>query len=392
MPPTYSSYAQNIRSNSLSDELETEILGSPLSPEEKPQVKGTAAALISLKTDEKRGLSPIDSFKRSLMERNESLAQEKLKLLEADKKGLSRPQMVGMALVALAPFLGKMFGGDRGGAAAAAGATEAATTVGKFEEAQADRDAKFKADEIDAINSERAANSKAAADIEKSKLLQDDKYAQIDAIKTKHPSKGTNVTINGPQDPVAQRQNMDELTGGENIARETQSLLNFVDTFKGDETLSTLPGIGNYLSRNFEALDTGTAAGQLLTRFQQLKTNYQAGAIKGAASDKDIALIEEGLAGKGPFKTVNGMKKALANFRNNILANYNTRVRKMNEMQQQGGFRELDLDTIMNRAKEVDSMPTGGALEGEALIDKAKADYQAGKISQEEYAKVLQGI
>jgi hypothetical protein len=105
--------------------------------------------------------------------------------------------MVGMALVALAPFLGKMFGGDRGGAAAAAGATEAATTVGKFEEAQADRDAKFKGEELDSINSQMASNSKAAADIEKSKLLQDDKYAQIDAIKTKHPSKGVNIDLGG---------------------------------------------------------------------------------------------------------------------------------------------------------------------------------------------------
>lgn len=187
--------------SSVQDQLETRIVGSTLTPEEKAQVPIASAAIASLKADTSQGLSPMESFQKSIQQKQEQLAEEKKKLLAADSGGgMSRSQMVAMGLLALAPFLGKIFGGNRGGQMAAEGAVNTGVAVEKINQDDRQASRKLQEKKVEQNEAESAALDKTQVGLQKDLAVEDVKNKNKIDNKLKYGiGGGASTTINMPK-------------------------------------------------------------------------------------------------------------------------------------------------------------------------------------------------
>ena len=304
-----SQVAQRLQENpeaarALTPELETKIVGSPLTPEERAEVAPTAAGAAAITLDKQRGLSPQQSIMQTLQEGNKRLADEKAKLYEAEASGkpLTRGQMVALAMLAMAPLIGRAAGGNMGGVAGGEGAMVAGKLMLGQEQGRQAREEKRVDARADAIDRQMLANDKAALEMQtlplKAKIQQD---AILDR-KVEEGRRGirsgniTNVEIKAESE-LAKKAALDVWNNGQSLDDtrvETGKLTQFLEgayqrgTIKPDETIADAVQravTAEVLPASDAALFERTLTDTILRTMSGLKLS--------PLSDRDVALVME---------------------------------------------------------------------------------------------------
>lgn len=183
-------------------QIETQIVGSPLSPAERAEVAPTAAGAAAIAVDKQLGLSPRDSILKSINERQTQIAQEKMKLYDAEATGkpLTRGQQVALAMLAMAPLLGRALGGNMGGVAGGEGALLASKLMLGTDARRQEREERRADANAELLDRENLALEKSKLDMQ---TLPYKEQLKQDAILNRHKTErelgignqGTNVNI-----------------------------------------------------------------------------------------------------------------------------------------------------------------------------------------------------
>lgn len=277
-----SQVAQRLQENpeaarALTPELETKIVGSPLTPEERAEVAPTAAGAAAITIDKQRGLSPQQSIMQTLQEGNKRLADEKSKLYEAEATGkpLSRGQMVALAMLAMAPLIGRAVGGNMGGVAGGEGAMVAGKLMLGQEQGRQVREEKRVDAKAEAIDRQMLSNDKAALEMQtlplKAKINQD-------AVLARHKqekelgigNQGTDVHVKVDTEGGKQIVNnqIEAEAGYRQIAAGSDAVLQTVNALQQSGEIGDQESIGQAAWRDMKGRVVKGTAGDLLRRDQ----------------------------------------------------------------------------------------------------------------------------
>lgn len=278
-----SQVAQRLQENpeaarALTPELETKIVGSPLTPEERAEVAPTAAGAAAITLDKQRGLSPQQSIMQTLQEGNKRLADEKAKLYEAEASGkpLTRGQMVALAMLAMAPLIGRAAGGNMGGVAGGEGAMVAGKLMLGQEQGRQAREEKRIDAQAEAKDRQMLANDKAALEMQTLPLkakIQQDAILDRKVEEGKRGIRSGNVTdVHVKVDTEGGRQivknQIEAETGYRQIAAGSDAVLQTVNALQQSGEIGNQESIGEAAWRDMKGRIVKGAAGDLLRRDQ----------------------------------------------------------------------------------------------------------------------------
>mgnify|MGYP000013353583 CR=1 FL=1 len=274
--------AQRLKENpegarELTPQLETQIVGSPLTPEERSEVAPTAAGAAAIAIDKQKGLSPRDSILQSLKEGNQRLADEKSKLYEAEASGkeLTRGQMVALAMLAMAPLIGRAVGGNMGGVAGGEGAMVAGKLMLGQEQGRQQRAEKRIDAAAEAKDRQMLANDKAALELQTLPLK-----AEInqDAVLARHQkekqlgigNQGTNVSIKVDTEGGKQivKNQIDAEGGYRQVSAGADAVLQTIDALQKTGEIGTNESIAQAAWRDIKGRVVKGTAGDLMRREQ----------------------------------------------------------------------------------------------------------------------------
>ena len=302
-----SQVAQRLQENpeaarALTPELETKIVGSPLTPEERAEVAPTAAGAAAITLDKQRGLSPQQSIMQTLQEGNKRLADEKAKLYEAEASGkpLTRGQMVALAMLAMAPLIGRAAGGNMGGVAGGEGAMVAGKLMLGQEQGRQAREERRVDAKAEAIDRQMLANDKAALEMQtlplKAQIQQDAIYARHEKESERGiGNKGVNVNVkvgqHGAEQIVTDQRKAE--VGYQEAVVSADGILQTISALQKSKELPASESVGEAFWRDAKGKLIKGSAGDLLKREQlgALIKNLKK-QMTGAPSDFDTKMMQ----------------------------------------------------------------------------------------------------
>ena len=302
-----SQVAQRLQENpqdlpELRKQVAIQVTGSPLSPQDEAEVAPTAAAAAAITVDKQRGLSPQQSIMQTLQEGNKRLADEKSKLYEAEATGkpLSRGQMVALAMLAMAPLIGRAVGGNMGGVAGGEGAMVAGKLMLGQEQGRQVREEKRIDAQAEAKDRQMLANDKAALEMQtlplKAKMQQDAIYARHEKEAANGMgNRGTDVTVKVDTEGGKQivKNQIEAEAGYKQTVTSADGILRTIDALQKSKELPASESMGEALWRDVKGKVIKGSAGDILKREQlgALIKNLKK-QMTGAPSDFDTKMMQ----------------------------------------------------------------------------------------------------